>query len=106
MDSSADLVLAGRAALGEGDAATARSRFEEALRSEDSIEALEGLALADHLDADYDAATDKFERAFSAYREQDDIAGAARCGRMLMWISGNLKGDWALESGWAGRLRN
>ncbi len=105
MSTSVDLVRAGRAALKEGDAATARSRFEEAVRSEDSTEALEGLAVADHLVADYDAAADKFERAFSAYCEQGDIAGAARCGRMLMWIWGNLKGDWALESGWAARLR-
>jgi DNA-binding CsgD family transcriptional regulator/Tfp pilus assembly protein PilF len=106
MSSSADLIQAGRAALEEGDAATARSRFEEAVRMEESAEALEGLALADHLDAAYDAAADKFERAFGAYREQGDIAGAARCGRMLMWILGNLKGNWALESGWAARLRN
>jgi DNA-binding CsgD family transcriptional regulator/Tfp pilus assembly protein PilF len=106
MSSSADLIQAGRAALEEGDAATARSRFEEAVRIEESAEALEGLALADHLDAAHDAAADKFERAFGAYREQGDIAGAARCGRMLMWILGNLKGNWALESGWAARLRN
>ncbi|MGH2759775.1 MAG: LuxR C-terminal-related transcriptional regulator [Actinomycetota bacterium] len=68
-----------------------------------SARAIEDSALAAYLETDYVGAADSYERAFSSYRAEGDVAGAVRCARMLAWIHGNVLGDWALQNGWVGR---
>lgn len=87
----------------EGDTAGARRAFELALSELDSSQALEGLAKALYLEGDYSAAAAHFERAYSAYRREGNALAAGSAARSIAWITGNVFGDWAVQSGWFAR---
>jgi DNA-binding CsgD family transcriptional regulator len=93
------------AALRDGDAATARQAFESALADRESGQALEGLAEALYIERQYSTAAARYERAYSAYRREHQNAGAGRAARTVAWITGNVLGDWAVQSGWFARAR-
>ncbi len=95
----------GRAALREGDAASARRAFESALAEVESGEVLEGLGEALYLEREYAAAAAHYERAYAAYRRGRENLAAGRAARMAAWITGNVFGDWAVQSGWFARAR-
>jgi hypothetical protein len=67
--------------------------------------ALEGLAEALYLQQDYSAAAAHYERAYTAYRGEHNNTAAGRAARAVAWISGNVLGDWAVQSGWFARAR-
>jgi DNA-binding NarL/FixJ family response regulator len=95
----------GRAALRDGDAATARRAFELALAEGESGEVLEGLAEALYLEREYEAAAARYERAYAAYRRERNPTAAGRAALTSSWITGNVLGDWAVQSGWLARAR-
>jgi DNA-binding NarL/FixJ family response regulator len=97
------LLEAGRNAFRRGDARAARAAFEAALADSESGPALEGLAQALYLAADYAASLTVYERACAAYREGHNALGAARAARMLAWLHTNLYGDSAIAGGWFAR---
>jgi DNA-binding CsgD family transcriptional regulator len=102
---SSPLVEEGLAALRDGDAAAARRAFELALAEVESGEALEGLAKALYLEREYEAAAARYERAYAAYRRERNAAAAGRAALTSSWITGNVLGDWAVQSGWLARAR-
>ena len=99
------LIEEGSAALRAGDAATARRAFESALLEVTSAEVIEGLAEALYLDREYAAAAAHYERAYAAYRREHENMAAGRAARTAAWITGNVLGDWAVQSGWFARAR-
>ena len=106
MDTTADLVGAGRAALRRGDAAGAREAFGAALTvSPGDGEALEGLAASAYLDLDYSGAMELWERAYAAHRAARDQTGAVRVARTLAFMHGSVLGDWAVMNGWIARAQ-
>jgi hypothetical protein len=102
---SSPLVEEGSAALRAGDAATARRAFEAALAEVESGEVLEGLAEALYLEREYAASATHYERAYAAYRRERQSMAAGRAARTLAWITGNIFGEWAVQSGWWARAR-
>ena len=64
---------------------------------------LEARALASYRAVDYAGALRLYERAFAAYRQEGDALAAARVGRALWWLHGNVHGAWAVANGWTGR---
>jgi DNA-binding NarL/FixJ family response regulator len=95
----------GRAALRDGDAVTARRAFELALAEGESGEVLEGLAEALYLEREYEASAAHYERAYAAYRRERNATAAGRAALTSSWITGNVLGDWAVQSGWLARAR-
>ena len=102
---SSPLIEEGMAALRDGDAAAARRAFELALAEVASGEVLEGLGEALYLEREYAAAAAHYERAYAAYRGEQQNMAAGRAARTAAWITGNVLGDWAVRSGWLGRAR-
>lgn len=101
----ADPLTAGRAALDRADWAEARRRYEEAVASEATPAALEGLSWAAWWQGDLDATLTARERAFRAYRQADDACGAAR---MAMWLASDhfdFRGDDAVAGAWLRRAQ-
>ena len=103
---SSPLIEQGVAALRAGDAATARRAFELAIADVESGAVLEGLAEALYLEREYTAAAGCYERAYAAYRRERQYTAAGRAARTVSWITGNVLGDWAVQSGWLGRARS
>jgi hypothetical protein len=68
-----------------------------------SGEALEGLAEALYLEREYAEAAAHYERAYAAYRWERRSMAAGRAARAVAWITGNVLGDWAVQSGWIAR---
>ena len=99
------MVDAGLVALRAGDTVTARRVLERAVTEVESGEALEGLGEALYFECEYRAAVGFYERAYVAYRREQQRGAAGRAARMLAWITGNVLGDWAVRSGWLGRAR-
>ena len=97
-------VSEGVAAPPAGDSATARRAFE--LAEGESGAALESLGEALYLDREYAAAAARYERAYAAYRRERRYLAAGRAARIVAWITGNVLGDWAVQSGWLGRARS
>lgn len=64
---------------------------------------LEGQALASYRRVEYAGALRLYEQAFLAYRDEGDALSAARCGRILAWLHGNVHGAWAVAGGWTDR---
>jgi LuxR family maltose regulon positive regulatory protein len=94
---------AGWRALAEGDWLAARARFEEALATEETAEAFEGLGWAAYC-LDEDPLTfEARERAFRLYRKQGDDAAAARVAAWLAvdWLE--FRGRPAVANGWLQR---
>lgn len=102
---AAKLLAEGRAALRRGDGAAARPLFESALASGRSGEALEGLAQSAYLELDFTRSIEIWERAYAAYRDDGDGAGAIRVARMLAYMYGTHVGDAAVMSGWHSRAK-
>jgi len=96
---------AGDEALARGAWVEAREAFEEALRSDEVPEALEGLGLAawwlDLAELVFDAR----ERAYRSYLTRDDRAAAARVAVWLAWDYWAFRGESAVASGWLQRAR-
>jgi hypothetical protein len=65
---SSPTIEQGRAALRDGDAATAQRAFELALAEVESGEVLEGLTEALYLEPAYAASAAHYERAYAAHR--------------------------------------
>jgi LuxR family maltose regulon positive regulatory protein len=102
----ADPLEAGWVALGEGDWARARARFEEALAAEETPEALEGLGWAGYCLDDGELVFDARERAYRSYRERGDDAAAAR---VAAWLAGaclEFRGEPAVANGWLQRAHS
>jgi DNA-binding CsgD family transcriptional regulator len=64
---------------------------------------LETRGKAQYFDAEYSEAIELYEQAFSAYRSEDDVLGAARSARTVWWLRANIYGDWAVANGWMQR---
>ena len=103
---SSPLIKEGLAALRDGDTATARRVLEVAVTEVESGEALEGLAEALYLEHEYVASAARYERAYTAYRRERDYMAAGRAARAVAWITGNVLGDWAVQSGWLARAQS
>ena len=80
--------------------------FETALAEAESGLAFEGLAETMYHDREYSAAAAEYERAYVAYRREDEPIAAARAARTIAWIRGNVLGDWAVRNGWLARARS
>lgn len=103
--SALDLISAGHQALRGGSWEEARSRFERALATQDSPEALEGLGLATWWLGDNTAMFDARERAFRLYRQRRDARGAARVATSLAVDYNDSRGQFAVAKGWLQRAR-
>lgn len=66
---------------------------------------LEAQARAAHACGDYSGALAGYERAYAAYRDEGDVAGAARAARTVGWFRGWVFGEWAVHRGWSARAR-
>lgn len=99
------LIEEGLTALRDGDATSARRAFELALTEGESGKVLEGLAQALYLEREYTASAAYYERAYSAYRKENDRMAAGRAAGTAGWITGNVLGDWAVQNGWLARAR-
>lgn len=66
---------------------------------------LEARARAAHADGDYPRALSGYEHAYAAYRDDGDVAGAARAARTVGWFRGWVFGEWAVHRGWLARAR-
>ena len=100
-----DLMAAAGQGLARGAWGEARERYEQALRLEESAEALEGLAVAAWWLDDVDSAIRARERAYVLRREQDRTVEAARLAGFLAWDYGAMRGANAVASGWLQRAR-
>jgi LuxR family maltose regulon positive regulatory protein len=102
----ADQVAAGWEALARGAWAQASEHFQAALAAAETAEALEGLGAAAFW-LDDPQTLEIRKRAYRAYRECGDRAGAARAALALSWDTLAFRGDDAVAKGWlelAGRL--
>lgn len=100
-----DLVEAGRQALAQGSWADARARFEDALASGESPEALEGLSWAAWWLNDAATLFRSRDRAYRLYRSNNDHLSAAR---MAIWLASDhldFRGEEAIANGWRQRAR-
>jgi hypothetical protein len=100
MVSESDPLAMGRAALERAAWSQACLHFEEAAATSDAAEAWEGLSRAAWWQGDQDTTLSARERAYRAYREADDVCGAAR---MAMWLASDhldFRGDDAVASAW------
>ena len=105
MVSESDPLAMGRAALEHAAWSQACLHFEEAAATSDAAEAWEGLSRAAWWQGDQDTTLSARERAYRAYREADDMCGAAR---MAMWLASDhldFRGDDAVASAWLARGR-
>lgn len=96
----------GLAALREGNPASARRALELALDEGESGKVLEGLGEALYLEREYSGSATYYERACSAYRKERQTMAAGRAARTVAWITGNVLGSWAVQSGWFARARS
>ena len=94
---------AGWDALAAGDWHGARAHFEQALASEETAEALEGLGWAAYCLDDDPLTFHARERAFHLYRRQGDHGAAARVAAWLAadWLE--FRGKPAVANGWLRR---
>jgi tetratricopeptide (TPR) repeat protein len=101
-----ELVRAGRAALSRGAWAEARRCFLEALRGEETPEALEGLGTASWGLSDTEATFDARLRAYSLYHRLGDMRGAARLAARMAIDHFYFRGEYAVAGGWIRRARH
>src|SRR4051794_14206241 len=90
----------GRAALRGGDWQEARRAFEQALATDETPEALEGMGLAAWWLDQGDEVFSARERAYRIYRERGDGVGAARVAVWLAWDTAAFRGEHAIANGW------
>ena len=98
-----ELIADGRAALRRGDSAGAREVFELARDQAASGDVLAGLAQASFLEQDVPTAVEGWERAYTAYRDEDNHVEAGRTASTLAYMHGMILGDMAVMSGWLAR---
>ncbi len=101
----AELIAEGRAALRAGDPAGARSAFSSALEDGPIGAALDGLGQVAYIELDFARAVELYERAYAAYREEGNGAGAIRMARTLAYINGAIIGNGAVMQGWHARAK-
>ena len=99
-DAPEDLLRRGREALTAAEWATARSCFEQALELSETGTALNGLGQAAHFQGRHLEAIEATERAFAAYRREDNPVKAAEMARWLAFLHGAVHGNFAAASGW------
>ena len=95
----------GWAALLDGDADAARRAFESALAERPTAAALDGLAQVAYISNDYDTTISLLERAYAAYREEDNHVGAIHAASKLGWLNAAYRGDSAVMQGWIARAQ-
>ena len=100
---SPDAVTEGYEALLKGSWIQAKQAFERALRTGESPAGLEGYAQATRWLGEASASLDARERAFRAYREAGDAAGAARSAVWLAYDHVAFRGNSAVAKGWFSR---
>jgi LuxR family transcriptional regulator, maltose regulon positive regulatory protein len=83
----------------------ARAAFEEAVATEESPEALEGLGVAAGWLDDAATSIDARERAFHLYRDRGDAEAAARVAGSLADALLTFRGESAVAAGWLQRAR-
>ena len=90
----------------EGAGAPAAGEVARRAVEGESGAALEAQGEALYLDRQYAAAAGCYERSYVAYRRERQFLAAGRSARTVSWITGNVLGDWAVQSGWLGRARS
>jgi DNA-binding CsgD family transcriptional regulator len=103
---AAKLLRSGREALAAAEWETARSCFEQALETEESVEALDGLGDAVHWLGEYDRAIELKERAFVAYQRAGRPLEASGQARLLAFLHGAVRGNDAVANGWFARAES
>lgn len=108
MASKAENLLGlGRAALEEGDWATARALLSDALAEEETPDTLHLLARAVEWAADYAAAVGYYERAYLGFRSTGrNRLAALIAGRELSFLHAAVYGNMAVANGWLARARS
>lgn len=105
IDQRSNRLETGWADLRAGRWQAAREFFSDAVRSEGTPEAFEGLSWAAWWLDDAEALFEAREQAFRLYRQRGDAASAAR---MATWLAADeldFRGALALASGWLDRAR-
>jgi DNA-binding NarL/FixJ family response regulator len=102
-ESPVELARAGSEALAGADWETARSSFERARELAETGEVLDGLARTLHFQGEYQSAIELSERAFSAYRSENQLVAAADTARWLAFLHAAINGNLAAASGWMAR---
>jgi len=100
-----DLRAAAGTAVLERAWGDARELYEQALRLEETADALEGFAAASWWLDDVDAAIRARERAYVLRRERGETLAAARVAGLLAWDFGAMRGVTAVANGWLQRAR-
>lgn len=98
-------LAAGWAALAGYDWPAAQSHFEQALESEETPEALDGLGHALYWQHRYQAAVQLRQRAYALYRQHGDRRPAALVAIQLAYMHGLIYGNTAAVSGWIGHAQ-
>lgn len=93
----------GKTALAAGQWLTARAAFEELLGVRESPEALEALGEASWWLADVVVTFAARERAFRLFRDQNNLAGAARVATVIANDYFAFRGDYAMARAWRQR---
>jgi LuxR family transcriptional regulator, maltose regulon positive regulatory protein len=104
--STAELLAQGHQALGARAWEQARAAFEQAIRQQETPEALEGLAVAARWLGDASTAIEAGERAFGLHRRQGDEEAAARVAAVLALDVLESRGEPAVAAGWLARARD
>ena len=100
---AADPLEGGWAALGRGDWQGARRCFAEAVASEETPEAFEGLGWAGYCSDDERLTLETRERAFHLYRDRGDDSSAGRMAALLGLDFLEFRGEVAVAKGWLQR---
>ncbi len=90
-------------ALADADWENARACFESAGAIRETGETLDGFGRALHFLHDYQRAIDVTERAFAAYRQENNPVAAADRARWLAFLHGTINGNMTVASGWMAR---
>ncbi len=94
------MIERGRAALRDCDWLAAESSFDEARRSHESPDALDGLGQALYWQHRYAEALPLRERAYGLYRQQGDRRAAAMVAVRLAQLHGLIHGNAVAVNGW------
>lgn len=99
---SEELLREGFAALSASDWDTARDRFEQALRTEETAEARDGLGQAKWWLGRRSEALEERSRAYVLYRKRGDATAA---GRLAGYLAGEARidGNTSASQGWLAR---
>jgi LuxR family maltose regulon positive regulatory protein len=104
-ETSTDPLGKAGAALADGRWEEARDLYDRALTVQETVEALEGYAVASWWEDDVAAAIEARERAYELRRERGDTIEAARLAGFLAWDYSVQRGAQAVANGWLRRAR-